>query len=76
MRTFTKIVLTIVILMVGGLIISVLNEARGRHQGGGGPLGVILSFGVIAAITAIWKWKPEAEKNDNSSGKNQQLDKS
>lgn len=75
MRTLSKIGLTILAFMIGGVIIAGLNQAQGTKSGGG-PIGVIFSIGMIAAITAIWKWKPESEKkDDNNKGNNQQLDK-
>ncbi|MBS1649222.1 MAG: hypothetical protein JSR09_05895 [Bacteroidetes bacterium] len=75
MRTLSKIGLTIVAFMIGGLIITALNEAQGTKHGGG-PIGVIFTLGMIAAITAIWKWKPENKEKDNTPTNNQQLDKS
>lgn len=74
MRTLSKIGLTIVAFLIGGLIITALNEAQGTKHGGG-PIGVIFAMGMIAAITAIWKWKPDSEKKDNKPNDNQQLDK-
>jgi hypothetical protein len=61
--------------MIGGAIIAGLNEAQGTKSGGG-PIGVIFSLGMIAAITAIWKWKPESEKQNGNRKDNNQLDKS
>jgi hypothetical protein len=75
MRRLTKIGLTILAFLVGGFIITGLNQAQGTKSGGG-PIGVIFTIGMIAAITAIWKWKPESDKkDDNNKGNNQQLDK-
>jgi len=74
MRTLSKIGLTIVAFLIGGIIIAGLNEAQGTKHGGG-PIGVIFAIGMIAAVTAIWKWKPDSEKKDNKPNDNQQLDK-
>lgn len=74
MRTLSKVGLTIVAVLIGGLIITALNEAQGTKHGGG-PIGIIFAMGMIAAITAIWKWKPDSEKKDNKPNDNQQLDK-
>ena len=76
MRTLSKVGLTFLALMIGGIIIAGLNEAQGRQTGGGGPIGIIFSLGMLAAITAIWKWKPESEKKDLNNNGNNQLDKS
>jgi hypothetical protein len=76
MRTISKIGLTVVTLMIGGFIIAALNAAQGTQRGNGGPIGGIFSLGMVAAIIAIWKWKPEAEKKKDDSNNNQQLDKS
>ena len=76
MTTATKVGLTILAFLIGGMIIAGLNEAQGTKHGGG-PIGVIFTIGMIAAIRAIWKYKPENEKtDDNNKGNNQQLDKS
>jgi preprotein translocase subunit SecY len=75
MKTLSKILLIFLALMIGGIIIVGLNEAQGTKSGGGGPIGVILSIGIFAAIRAIWKWKPESEKKKDMSTNNQQLDK-
>ena len=75
MRTLTKIGLTILAFLIGGLIIAGLNDAQGTKSGGG-PIGVIFSLAMLAAITAIWKWKPESEKKDDNNKDNTQLDKS
>ena len=71
MRTLSKIGLTFLVLMIGGVIIAGLNEAQGTKSGGG-PIGVIFSLGMLAAITAIWKWKPESEKKNENKKDNKQ----
>lgn len=75
MRTLSKIGLTFLALIIGGVIIAGLNEAQGTKSGGG-PIGVIFSLGMLAAITAIWKWKPDSEKKNENNKDNNQLDKS
>jgi hypothetical protein len=74
MRTFIKVILIFILLMIGGGVIAIINKSTGRSAGGG-PVGVIVSLGIIAAIYAIWRWKPVDEKKENNSNKNQQLDK-
>jgi hypothetical protein len=74
MRTFTKIVLIVVIFMVFGLITVALKGGENR-PGVGGPVGIILMFGVLAAIRAIWKYNPEKEQSKGTTADNQTLDK-
>jgi len=74
MTTVTKIGLTILAFLIGGVIIAGLNEAQGTKSGGG-PIGIIFIIGIGAAIRAIWKYKPESEKSKNTNADNQTLDK-
>lgn len=74
MRTVTKIGLTILAFLIGGVIIAGLNDAQGREKSGG-PIALILALGIGAAVRAIWKYKPENEKDDNTNADNQTLDK-
>lgn len=59
-----KIILIIVVFLVGSIFLMGLGEATGTKRGGG--LGIALMFGIFAAIGAIWKWKPESERNNNN----------
>lgn len=74
MRTLTKIVLIVIIFLLFGLITVVLKGGENR-PGVGGPVGIILMFGVIAAIRAIWKYNPEKEQAKTTEADNQTLDK-
>ncbi len=74
MRTATKIILIIVMFLIFGIITVALKGGENR-PGVGGPIGIILMFGFIAAIRAIWKYKPEAENKEESSADKQTLDK-
>lgn len=74
MKSLTKIVTIIVVFLIGGLFITLIGEATG-HTKGGGPIGIIMLLGIIAAIRAIWKYNPEDENKKDSSADNQQLDK-
>jgi hypothetical protein len=74
MRTLTKIVLIVVIFMVFGLITVALKGGQNR-PGVGGPIGLILMFGVLAAIRAIWKYNPEKDQNKTTTADSQTLDK-
>lgn len=51
-RIVVKVVLTIVILMITGII---------RGVGG----GWIFTLMGVAGITAVWKWKPEGESTND-----------
>jgi hypothetical protein len=74
MRTGLKVILIFVAIMIGGAIIAISKEATGRGgSSGGGPLGIIITFALLAGVRAIWKYKPDAtssnsevqEKEDN-----------
>lgn len=64
MRTVTKLLVSISIFLIGGLFITLIGEGTGRTKGGG-PVGIIIMFGIIAAIRAVWKYKPESENNND-----------
>lgn len=64
MQIILKIVLSVVVFLFGGLLITIFGEITG-HTKGGGPLGIVIMLGIIAAIRAIWKYKsdsPEGSK--------------
>lgn len=68
MRTGTKVIVIIVVWIIGVIIMAGLGEATGTKRGGG--LGIAVMMGVFAATAAIWKWKPENERqNDNKLDK-------
>lgn len=69
-----KIILIIVVFFIGAILISVIGQATG-HTKGGGPIGIIIMFGIIAAIRAIWKYKPESDNKKDTTADNQNLDK-
>jgi hypothetical protein len=64
MRTFTKILLSIVILCGGSMIITLIAQAMGNRVSTGGIGPFILYPAIIAGITAVWKYNPE-KKDDN-----------
>jgi hypothetical protein len=64
MRKGTKILIIIAVWFVGMLIMMALGEATETKRGGG--LGIAVMFGVFAATAAIWKWKPESERNNEN----------
>lgn len=64
MTKATKILIIVIIWVVGMLIAMAMGEATGTKKGGG--LGMAVMIGVFAATAAIWKWKPDSQK-DNSS---------
>lgn len=63
MRTFVKIILTIVAFMLFGLIHGVLSAASG--EGPTGVIRLIIAAGFIYGIYAIWKYKPEVSSSDD-----------
>lgn len=69
-----KIILIVVVFLIGAVLITVIGQATG-HTKGGGPIGIVIMFGIIAAIRAIWKYKPESEQKKDTTADNQSLDK-
>jgi hypothetical protein len=64
MRTGLKVILIFVAIMIGGAIIAISKEATGRGgSSGGGPLGIIITFALLAGVRAIWKYNPDATEN-------------
>ncbi len=63
-RIFTKIVLSILILLVVTLINTAIMDARGRHATSG--LGFIIIPAGLAAIFAVWNYKP-SNNSDNQN---------
>jgi hypothetical protein len=75
MRTVTKIILTIVLFMIMAALIAVINDASGQGSSHStGPFGIILTIMFLAAIIAIWKYKPEKIKNDQDTEKHEDID--
>ncbi|MCM1502075.1 MAG: hypothetical protein NC115_05345 [Bacteroidales bacterium] len=66
MNTFSKILVTIAVIVVW-LILSVLNNAIRQESGHQTPgiIGMVLLIGMIGAIRAVWKKK--GDKNDSST---------
>ncbi len=75
MNSILKVVMIIGVFLIGGFFIALIGEATG-HTKGGGPMGIVIMFGVIAAIRAIWKYKPEANNNRDITSDKENLDKS
>lgn len=63
-RILIKIVLSIVILMIVALINTAIMEARGRSATSG--IGFIIIPAGLAAIFAVWKYKP-SNNSDNQN---------
>jgi hypothetical protein len=57
MRTFVKIVLTIVAFMAFGIIHGAISAASGDEPTG--AIRLIIAAGFIYGIYAIWKYKPD-----------------
>lgn len=68
MRILIKIVLTIIAFMIAVPFFAILKEII--------ILKLVILAGLVAAITAIWKYKPNNDNDDKlKSIDNQQLDK-
>lgn len=74
MKTFSKIIMIVGVFLIGGLFITLIGEATGRTKGGG-PIGIVIMFGMIAAARAIWKYNPINNNKDVTTDK-EILDKS
>lgn len=61
MRTFIKIILSLVILIVASVIMTLMAQASGTKVA---PYGFIISAIVAWAILGVWKYKPK--KNNNT----------
>jgi len=72
MRTGLKIILTIVAVLIGGMFIALIGEATGRTKGGG-PIGLILAFALLAGIRAIWKYNPDKKDIVNNPDNDKHL---
>jgi len=64
MQIILKIVLTIVVFLFGGLLVTIMGQITG-HSKGGGPLGIVIMIGIIAAIRAVWKYKSISSEGSN-----------
>jgi len=67
MRIITKILLTILIFCVGGLIIQLIVQALGNKVSSGGIGPLIIIPAMIAGIRAVWKYNPEKKDDDKHS---------
>lgn len=75
MNKFVKILVCFGILMVGTVIIQLFKEASGMRSGNGGIPGLIITFGIIAGIRAVWKYKPKDENSLTIKDDDHTLDK-
>ncbi len=66
MRVTFKIILTVVLFMIGGIIVESIKEAMGTRHSTGGIGPIIIFPALLAGISAIWKWNPD-KKKDNSA---------
>ena len=58
MRVILKIVFSLIILFIGALLIGL-----GKAAGLGWLLQVIVSVGLIAGISAVWKYNPKKDED-------------
>jgi hypothetical protein len=73
MRVTIKVVLTFALLMTGTIIIGLIKSGLGTHYSTGGIGPLIIYPALMAGIYAIWKWKPD--ENKDSSTDNEMLKK-
>jgi fructose-specific phosphotransferase system IIC component len=60
MKVFTKILASIGLFLLYGLLNQLVLMANGRTSGPSGALGLILAVGFIAGVVAIWRSKSPA----------------
>jgi uncharacterized membrane protein len=76
MRTGLKIILIIGLFMFMAALIAIMNDATGHGSSrSAGPFGTILTFIFVAAIVAIWKYKPEKQNENKDIEKRDDNDK-
>ena len=73
MRTGIKILLTVIAFIIGGFLIGVFKAATGSETPG--VLGLVIGAGLIAGITAIWKYNPDKEQSKPEDKDKHILDK-
>lgn len=57
-------------------LIAITNDATGHGSNRSeGPFGIIITFIVVAAIVAIWKYNPEKKKENTDIEKHDNNDK-
>jgi hypothetical protein len=72
MRTGLKVILIFVAIIIGGAIIAISKEASGRGgSSGGGPLGIIVTFALLAGVRAIWKYNPNTTEESTGIKRNE-----
>lgn len=65
MTTFSKIIASIGLFMLYGLLNQLVLMGSGRSSGSTGAVGMILALGFFAGVVAIWKRKsPKASDSD------------
>ncbi len=76
MRKATKLFVIVGIIIVAIILFGLnmgLRESSGHKTPG--PLGIVIVVGVIAAIGAVSKYKPDEEKKEDVTADSQTLDK-
>ena len=69
MRVVTKILLSIAIFCGGSLLVSLIVQGMGNKVSSGGIGPFIIYPAIIAGITAVWKYNPDKEKDNNKLNK-------
>jgi len=74
MTKTVKVVLMIVVFFVGIFLSAIFSELMGNSKSVG-PFGLFFLLAIGATMRAIWKYKPEDDKDKKSSADNQGLNK-
>ena len=64
MSKLSKIVLTVLIVIIGGTLIVTINVGA---ETGSHPVGISVVVIMAAIISGVWKYKPKSEKEKQSS---------
>ena len=75
MNKFVKILVCIGIFIVGAVIIQIFKETSGMRNGIGGIPGLIVFFGIMAGLRAVWKYKPKEGNSITIKDDEHKLDK-
>lgn len=75
MNKFVKILVCFGIFIVGAIIIQVFKEVSGMRNGNGGIPGLIVLFGIMAGMRAVWRYKPKEENSLTKKDDDHTLDK-
>jgi hypothetical protein len=67
MTVFIKVLLTILVFFIYGVVYSIMKEVYGYNRGPSGSLGPIATILVIIIVFGIWKYKPKKKEPKSST---------